>query len=520
MKKILLIELLVCLATVSLKAQTSYEAARLLDGDLNGTARFIGMGGAMGALGCDVSVISTNPAGIGLYRCHDINASLNIYNIGTKGGSHKDNFSKTALDNVGFVYSTEVDEGSLKFLNVGFSYKMSKNFSKDFLMEGSLIDNDLVNSQQLQMSNMLNQFDGTLSGLGLSYYDLNDIQSVDYRYAYAQSGNNRYYVPWLVLLAGDAKLLNNSNAEPYFLPTDCYYRSEERGGISEYDFNLSCNLNDQVYLGLTVGFHEVDYDLYSYYEENDNQGFIYSLENWYRTEGTGFNFKLGTIIRPVEDSPFKIGFAIHSPTWYRLTDISSAIIYSEIDGVREMDTQWSDAYGGDYYTDYKITTPWRFNLSAGYTIGSFMALGAEYEYCDYSTAKMKYDDGDEMTSENDVISEDLKAVNTLKFGVEVMPVSKFAIRAGYNIASAAFNDDAWKWIPSNSTITNTAYMNSFKKQNYTLGIGYQGEFFYLDAAYQRCVQKADFYPFTSSTLKATKVTTNLNQVTFTAGFRF
>ena len=34
-------------------AQTQYEAARFSSSELNGTARFVGMGGAMGALGAD-----------------------------------------------------------------------------------------------------------------------------------------------------------------------------------------------------------------------------------------------------------------------------------------------------------------------------------------------------------------------------------------------------------------------------------------------------------------------------------
>ena len=48
-------------------AQNAYDAEKLLGNDLNGTARFVGMGGAMGALGGDISVISSNPAGIGYF---------------------------------------------------------------------------------------------------------------------------------------------------------------------------------------------------------------------------------------------------------------------------------------------------------------------------------------------------------------------------------------------------------------------------------------------------------------------
>ena len=46
-------------------AQNQYDALKLMNNDLNGTARFVGMGGAMSALGADISTIGTNPAGIG-----------------------------------------------------------------------------------------------------------------------------------------------------------------------------------------------------------------------------------------------------------------------------------------------------------------------------------------------------------------------------------------------------------------------------------------------------------------------
>ena len=56
------------LATVPMLAQETYENAKVSAQDLNGTARYVGMGGAMEALGADISTISSNPAGIGLFR--------------------------------------------------------------------------------------------------------------------------------------------------------------------------------------------------------------------------------------------------------------------------------------------------------------------------------------------------------------------------------------------------------------------------------------------------------------------
>ena len=51
MKKIITLATLgLLVAAAPISAQTVYDAAKITGKDLNGTARFVGMGGAMGAL--------------------------------------------------------------------------------------------------------------------------------------------------------------------------------------------------------------------------------------------------------------------------------------------------------------------------------------------------------------------------------------------------------------------------------------------------------------------------------------
>ena len=61
------------LACAGLSAQTTYDAVNTIEQELIGTARYIGMGGAMSAFGNDISTISTNPAGIGTYTTNEVN---------------------------------------------------------------------------------------------------------------------------------------------------------------------------------------------------------------------------------------------------------------------------------------------------------------------------------------------------------------------------------------------------------------------------------------------------------------
>ena len=63
--KTLFFSVLTSLVSVVAFGQDIYKVADLSTVDLNGTARYVGMGGAMSALGGDLSTMSSNPAAIG-----------------------------------------------------------------------------------------------------------------------------------------------------------------------------------------------------------------------------------------------------------------------------------------------------------------------------------------------------------------------------------------------------------------------------------------------------------------------
>ena len=76
MKHILFASLL--MTSMAAAAQETYQDAKLTAPQLTGTARYVGMGGAMEALGADISTISTNPAGIGLFRKNQVSMSAGV----------------------------------------------------------------------------------------------------------------------------------------------------------------------------------------------------------------------------------------------------------------------------------------------------------------------------------------------------------------------------------------------------------------------------------------------------------
>ena len=127
MKKLMSLFLIIPYALV---AQNMYNVFPIVENTISGTARYMGMGGSMGALGGDVSVMGSNPAGIALFRSNDVNFTVSARSANVKanyeGETATGDKSSGAIDNVGFVLANELDNGTLKFLNVGVSYRRNK----------------------------------------------------------------------------------------------------------------------------------------------------------------------------------------------------------------------------------------------------------------------------------------------------------------------------------------------------------------------------------------------------------
>lgn len=559
MKKIVLI-VFAALAVANGKAQSIYDAVNIASKDLDGTARFVGMGGAMGALGGDISTIGTNPAGIGIYRSNDVMASFGYSLTGTEsnyeGSKFEMNKARWNLDNLGFVVSTKVgNETALRFVNFGFNYHKTKSFYKNMTMEGLMGEFEVHEgkgdwtpvSQRRYMAQQ-----GTYNQYYL-YHDNGDQLVFDSPNIY-----NDGAAGWLAAMAYQGWLTQEMGDKPYYyipqIPSDAYgyFLSRESGGIDQYDFNIAFNIRDRFYFGFTIGAYNVDYNKYSVYDESYIKDEGYALESFNRIHGGGFDVKFGAILRPFEESPFRIGLAIHTPTFYKLTYTTGALLTSDVlvknheTGQETMERFTVDTYqaldGRDMDRDFDLQTPWVFNASLGYTVGNYLALGAEYEYEDYASMKFKARNGTTMMYETHEVKKHLKGIHTLRLGAEWKPVSAFALRAGYNFSTTAFKEDAIKALPDNSINTDTDYANSKSMNTFTLGIGYRWKMLYADLAYKFQTYKSDFYPFFNEistdasrdyivdlagnaevwqvTPPATKVTNTRSQVLLTLGVRF
>ena len=103
MRKIFISACLLSLFMANAHAQETYENTKLVDNDLNGTARYVGMGGAMEALGADISTISSNPAGIGLFRHSQGSVSAGLVQQDEAPSFKYGNKTNMSFDQIGFV---------------------------------------------------------------------------------------------------------------------------------------------------------------------------------------------------------------------------------------------------------------------------------------------------------------------------------------------------------------------------------------------------------------------------------
>ena len=521
-------------------AQETYENTKLIDNDLNGTARYVGMGGAMEALGADLSTIGTNPAGLGLFRKGKTDLSFGLVN---QTGMNKFNsLSKTnmSFDQIGVVFNLSKTPNAS--INIGFNYHKSRNFDQ-LLNAANTLNNASQNKLTYQkyrnnvyylhklkdsQGNVVLKNDGTPK-LASDNFSFNQ---VDYLYmnSLPQTTNLDPADPTL-------KVFKPLAATGYL------YNQENKGYIGEYDMNLSANLNDRVYLGLTMGIHDVHYKSYAEYTENFLRNNIYNirgltLNDWREITGTGFDVKFGAIVRPMAESPFRLGAYIHTPVWYDLTTSN----YTEL-----TDGTLRPSIGESY--DFRVNTPWKFGLSAGTTLADRIALGATYEYAAYNAMQTRIKDGGTYdwyygtyyeSSHNDRAmnnhTEDaLKGQHTLKLGAEARITDHFSLRAGYNYLSALYKDAAVKDGSLNSPGTyyasSTSYVNWKDTNRFTFGLGWNVWRFNIDLAYQYSQQNGTFYPFMNyhegsapsvedNIANPTQVNNKQHQLLLTMGYKF
>ena len=440
MKRILTAFLLVGLA-IEAGAQTWYDALTLAENDYLGTARSVGMGNAMTAVGGDLGSLTFNPAGAAVagYSQFTITPGVSIASVfgqGTYvGGSPygfedgiKTRSGRFQMPNFGamVVYDTKNRTG-LRRVTFGLVGNMTRDFNNRLRATGT-------NTETTMAGAFASLADGyPESVLQRDYFD-NDIPSWNTLVGYKSGiidpvpGREGTYLGLTEILTDkDIRLADRIGQ---------YYNLTRRGNKYDLLMNFAMDFSDRFYVGANLGITTISYTDDATLSEEALEGGQYRdgfrsirFRDVVQDEASGIYAKLGFIARPF--AGLRIGAAIQTPTLFEVREN-----YGK-EGNSVASTNFSTSADDVWYYNFK--TPFRFNAGLAYTIGKVAMLSADYEMCDYSAMLYRptYDDYiTDFTDVNRDIQDFTGASHMIRVGGELKPVPEMAIRVGYNYATS------------------------------------------------------------------------------------
>jgi len=480
----------------ALFAQNVDDALRYSQVFYGGTARFMSMGGAFTALGGDISTLSQNPAGIGVFRSSEMSVTPQLNYINSTAGFNgttEDYIYNFNLSQAGFVsniISNNTKTGLIK-LNFGYSFNKTNNFHQSTLIQG-------INNT----SSMADYWAGSASkDGGTKYYDLSGPEGIAF---------DTYVIDTITGSGGRSYGTVFSNYEDN--PPSRYGQSVSRlisneGFTGEHAISIGGNYSDKIYFGATFGISQLRYTSQFQHSEIANDAMISQFKNfnyldYYEDRGTGYSFKLGAIFKPVES--MRIGVAFHSPVWYHIDQYFFETISSNFtDGNRY------ESSNDPMRFNYAVTTPFRFLGGIAIQIKKFALLSADYEFVDYNMAKFSQTgDGFNYSAKNDSINANLQSTSNFRVGGEFR-FNKLYLRSGYSYYGKPFQH--------NNVNADMDY-NSISG-----GIGFREKGFSLDFGYTHLSSSQVYFLYTVpkgvETAKA-NISTNQNMFTITFGYKF
>lgn len=479
-------------------AQTTADALRFSQMEVTGTARAIGVGGGLGALGADFSVLSTNPAGLAAFRKSEfiitpalfgskVDATLTSETIGNRTNTERD--GKFILNNVGVIVTSSPIASNWKTVNFGIGINQLANFNRELYYEGSSIGS--ITDRFLEQAN----------GLGL-----NDFESgVAYDAGALYGPDNEGFYQSDFEFAPNAFVQKNQ-------------RITSSGSVNELVFSLAANYNEKLMFGATLGVPFLSFTQNKTYQEIDPfsdespDGEIpYFDELEYRenltTTGVGINLKAGIIYRLSQAVRF--GAAIHTPTAYSFQDnFTTEMDYAYLND--NGDVVDATGYSPDGLFDYKFATPFRALGNAGFIFGKNGFLSAEVEWVDYGSGSFNLtsdsDNAEDAAYEKELnkdISSQFRSALNFRVGGE-LAWNMLRFRAGVGLLGSPYAGD---------TNFNTKY---------SLGAGLRLRNFFLDAAYQLLIEESGYIPYLTTNAPQQLVNTKStdSRIVLTLGFKF
>lgn len=526
MKKSIVTASLLIAALASASAQSEFDALKFNSTDIVGSARFVGMGGAMGALGGDPSSININPAGLGVYRSFmeislGMGVNINKTSADWDGTTTNDSRTHVPFNHASFIigYTNKNKSKGVVGNNFGFSYSKLKDFHRNMAISAQNQKSSLADYTAAYTNN--NEF------LNRDFSNLGDYD--DLRNGFL---TNMAWSTYLIDTINNPNTVEPRNAGASINPQ---YLSEERGYLNEYTFSYGMNISNMVYWGVSMGVQDLYYTRETSYYESFSDGGSTELTNRTETKGTGVNFNAGVIVKPIDQ--LRIGAAVHSPTLFTSSEENYGVndymrsSLAAITTVGDPKNGYEPIGGHDNY--YEIISPWKYNFSIAGVLGHRGLISVDYQIADYNTMKIREDGGRDWgyRVENNNIKDKFQASHSLRVGAEVNVVDGLFLRCGYAFVTSPFadKDNVTMQLPSNTTYTSPEFFVDRWTNYYSAGLGYHKGFWYVDLSYQLKQQDFDFYaydytiadaPADGIKLNKAELTSLIHNVSISAGVKF
>lgn len=398
MKRILTTTIIL-LCFLSAFAQTADDACLFSQTFYQGTAKALGMGNALGAVGGDMTAISINPAGMGIYRSNELTMSLNLldnynsstyYNAGNAG-----NQIRLSIPNVGYVSTKERSNyRGLRFTQFGIGLTRTNDFNMFTNAQG-------INPSSSLMDNYLAQING---------YSEFELQNA---FPYT------IYPAWRTYLID----IYEDELGPYYdspVPQGNIWQGQEcnfKGRSEAWTFVGSANYNERFFIGISIDLAHTKRFGTKVFKESRIEGTETDFNQWSFTEdlsstGWGGNAKIGFIYHA---TPWlRIGGAFHSPTLYSFSETWQTTTESEINWITQK------YLSPELHYEYTFIKPLKWVGSFAFVVGQQGLISLDVEYTNFGTAKFMPATNDEYDYDptNEVIKNTYGRTLNLRLGSE------------------------------------------------------------------------------------------------------
>lgn len=495
-------------------SQESADAIRYSMTDHGGTARSRAIGGAVTALGGDLSAAYVNPAGLGLYKTGELTFSPSLFLNRSKtdylNSSNKEKKNGYEYNNFGVVLPKDGSYNG-RWSNFTFSIGMVSpvNFSNKVFLSGN-------NNQSSFSEKYLEE---------LVKNNVTDPNKAATNFPYGSSlAFNTYLID--TLLNPNYTIKGYRSLAPIASGLLQQNTVTTNGGIRDFFMSASANYSDKFYFGGTVVFSKLTYERNSVFRESDitkklNNFNYFESEDYLYTSGVGVGVKLGMIVRPIKD--YRIGISYHSPTVYSMIDNYSAKITTDLEGymgngiLKQSSLDLNNGGMGQY--QYNFSRPSKLLFGMCYTLNSDENvknqkgfISADIEYDNYKNAKFSpsinssYNNGGAYLDE---VNANLKTQYKSGLNIRVGGEMKFNVlmaRMGFNYMTNTF---------TTSGISN-------KRMNLSTGLGYRNKGYFVDLTYIYQIWNDAYFPYRleQAYFAPSYLKNGSSNVVLTVGFKF